>query len=210
MPTVNANRRPARVKPVPRMTYEQFLEWMDEDIYAEWVDGEVQFMSPAGDTHQVLMFSLARVMAEYLETHPIGEVRLAPFQMKLPKVRRGREPDIMFIANDNLGRIGKVYLEGPADLAVEIISPESRLRDKGEKYAEYEIEGVREYWVIDHEEQRVDFYVLSDERRYERRKVNSDGIYHSAVLPGFWIKTGWLWQSPPPTMQQVRAEWGTP
>lgn len=28
-----------------KMTWEKFLEWMDEDIWAEWVNGEVIVMS---------------------------------------------------------------------------------------------------------------------------------------------------------------------
>ena len=32
----------------------------------------------------------------------------------------------------------KTHLDGPADLVVGIISEESRLRDRGEKFAEYE------------------------------------------------------------------------
>src|SRR5206468_2496552 len=35
-------------RPVPdvRMTEQQFEEWCDEDVKAEWVDGEVVLMSP--------------------------------------------------------------------------------------------------------------------------------------------------------------------
>ena len=33
------------------MTYEQFLNWMDEDTRAEWVDGQVILMSPASYVH---------------------------------------------------------------------------------------------------------------------------------------------------------------
>ncbi|HDN80831.1 MAG TPA: Uma2 family endonuclease, partial [Chloroflexi bacterium] len=29
------------------MTYEEFLDWADEDTLAEWVDGEVVMYSPA-------------------------------------------------------------------------------------------------------------------------------------------------------------------
>ncbi|MFQ5793902.1 MAG: Uma2 family endonuclease [Candidatus Bipolaricaulia bacterium] len=47
---------------------------------------------------------------------------------------------------------------------IEIISPESRLRDRGEKFAEYEMGGVQEYWLLDPEEKRVDFYMLRDGR----------------------------------------------
>ena len=38
----------------PKMTYEEFLAWADEDTLAEWVDGEVVMTSPASNRHQDL------------------------------------------------------------------------------------------------------------------------------------------------------------
>lgn len=98
-------------------------------------------------------------------------------------------------------------MDGPADLVIEIVSPESVLRDRGEKYAEYEAGGVREYWIIDAEAKRADFFVLDSEGRYQRATPDADGKYGSAVLPGFWIKIGWLWQTPLPPVRQVLREW---
>ena len=42
-PPLLANGRPV---PAERMTYEQFLEWLDDETHAEWVDGRVVPMSP--------------------------------------------------------------------------------------------------------------------------------------------------------------------
>ncbi|GIV21053.1 MAG: hypothetical protein KatS3mg023_2804 [Armatimonadota bacterium] len=33
--------------PPERMTLEEFLQWADEDVWAEWIEGEVRFLSPA-------------------------------------------------------------------------------------------------------------------------------------------------------------------
>ena len=131
----------------------------------------------------------------------------APFQMRLAELERGREPDLLFVAKANLARLRPTYLDGPADLAVEIISPESVLRDRGTKYAEYEAGGVREYWVIDHEQQRTDFFRAGANERYQRAQPNADGIYRSAVLPGFWINVGWLWQDPTADPAHCPAAW---
>lgn len=75
--------------------------------------------------------------------------------MKTGPTLPGREPDLLFLARENLDRLKAPYLEGPADLAVEIVSSESRLRDRGEKLAEYEAGGVREDWILDPGQQRV-------------------------------------------------------
>ena len=36
-----------------RMTYEEFLAWADEDVRAEWKDGEVTIQLPPKNPHQV-------------------------------------------------------------------------------------------------------------------------------------------------------------
>lgn len=198
---------PERRPPPGPLTYEQFLEWADEDTYAEWVGGEVVPLSPASEEHQALSIFVTRLLAEYAEEHDAGRVLTAPFQMRLPTVERGREPDVLFVTTPNLARLQRTFLDGAADLAVEIVSPESVLRDRGEKYAEYEIEGVREYWVLDPEARRADFFVLGGDGRYERRPPDAGGLYHSPVLAGFWVSVAWLWQRPLPPLRDVVREW---
>ena len=190
------------------MSYAEFLEWCDEDALAEWVDGEVIMASPASAVHQILVGFLLKVLDTYAEQHELGQVIAAPFQMKTGPELPGREPDLLFIARENLDRIEGVYLDGPADLAIEVVSPASRLRDRGEKLAEYEMGGVREYWVIDPEEQRADFYVLAADGRCERRWTGEDGIYPSEVITGFRLRESWLWQQPLPKALSALREFG--
>jgi Uma2 family endonuclease len=85
----------------------------------------------------------------YVTARTLGVIFTAPYQMRLHQPPRGREPDILFVAQSNLGRITKQYLDGPADLVIEVISPEISGRDRGDKFYEYETAGVREYWLID-------------------------------------------------------------
>ncbi|GIV21725.1 MAG: restriction endonuclease [Armatimonadota bacterium] len=180
-----------------KITYEQFLEQIDEDTLAEWVDGEVVSLSPASLEHQLVSDWLLRYIGAFLDKYPMGVAVSAPFQMRLLRSERGREPDLIFVANQNLHRLHDTYLEGGADLVVEITSPESLLRDRGEKYAEYELEGIPEYWVIDPDERRVDFFVLGADGRYVRRYEDAEGIYHSEVLKGLRLPVRWLWERPP-------------
>lgn len=183
-------------EPKMRMSYEEFLEWCDEDTWAEWVDGEVIVLSPASARHQDLADFLVSVLRIYTEARDLGVVRSAPFQMKL---ERGREPDVLFVAREHLDRLKENYLDGPADLVIEIVSPDSVERDRGSKFVEYETAGVREYWLIDPLRERAEFYRLDEEGFY--RPVSPDdveGVYRSQVIPGFWLKVGWLWQEPLP------------
>lgn len=188
------------------MSYEEFLAWCDEDTWAEWVDGEIVIMSPASDPHQDLADFLIAVLRIFVEAHGLGWVRSAPFQMRLPSLARGREPDILFVRKGRVDLVQKTYLDGPADLAVEITSPESLLRDRGEKFAEYELAGVQEYWLLDPEHKRADFYVLDADGRYRLAAVGDGGVYRSQMVQGFWLKVAWLWQDPLPKVLEVVRE----
>lgn len=189
----------------PRMSWEEFLEWADEDTYAEWVDGEVVCMSPASRRHQRIARFLTASLQAYAEEHQIGEVMPAPFPMRLG--RSGREPDLLFVARQHLDRLQPTHLSGPADLAVEIVSPESRTRDRRDKLREYEREGVREYWLIDPERNQAQFYLLDASGTYRESAVEN-GVFHSAVLAGLWLRVDWLWQEPLPPLLSVLREWG--
>ncbi|MCS7219906.1 MAG: Uma2 family endonuclease [Anaerolineae bacterium] len=189
-----------------KITYEEFLAWADEDTWAEWVDGEVIMVSPASRLHQELAFFLGRVIGLYADLYALGKVLLPPFQMKL--ARSGREPDLIFIASQNLERLREAYLDGPADLVVEIVSPESIGRDRGEKFYEYEQAHIPEYWLVDPEVRRAEFYQLGVDGLFHLVPPDSEGIYRSASLPGFWIRVSWLWQNPLPMVEDVLLEIG--
>ena len=120
--------------------------------------------------------------------------------MKTGKNLPGREPDILFVANEHLDLVKKNHLAGPADLAIEIVSPDSLTRDRGDKFVEYEKGGVKEYWLIDPIRESADFYYLEN-GVYRPITVSADGIYQSKVLAGFWLRVEWLWQEPLPPLR---------
>lgn len=198
----------APATPPLKMTYEEFLAWADEDVSAEWVNGEVIIMSPASTRHQQVAFFLSAILQHFVEAYSAGIILGAPFQMKIATHLSGREPDILFISNQNIGRLKDTYLDGPADLVVEIISPESRARDRGDKFYEYEQGGVREYWLIDPIRKQAEFYVLgASDGIYRAAPTGGDGLYESDVLKGLKLKVEWLWQEPLPTLLSVLKEW---
>jgi Uma2 family endonuclease len=190
------------------MTYEEFLEWCDEDTLAEWTDGEVIMYSPASDRHQDLADFLTSVLRIYVEGHGLGWVRSAPFQMKTGPDLPGREPDVLFVAGEHLNRLKETYLDGPADLVIEIVSPESGPRDRGEKFYEYESGGVAEYLLIDPQRQQAEFYQRGDQGRYHPVFPDDAGRYHARSVPGFWLDVSWLWQAPLPSPIRAVGEIG--
>lgn len=185
-----------------KMTYEEFLAWADEDTLAEWVDGDVIMTSPASAQHQRMADFLNHVIDLFVQSRDLGIVLSAPFQMKL---ENGREPDLLFVKREHLDRLNPTYLEGPADLVVEIISPESVGRDRGEKFYEYAQGGVPEYWLLDPQRQQAEFYRLEDDY-YVLTFSGYEGRYEALMLPGFWLDVTWLWQDPRPSPLRVLAD----
>lgn len=190
----------------PNSTYKEFLEWADEDTLAEWVDGTIEMTSPASLKHQEILTFLTTLIGGFVEFSDIGVIIPPPFQMKLPK--SGREPDLIFVAKNHLERLKKTFLDGPADLAVEILSPESSKRDRETKLKEYAEGKVLEYWLIDPIENKATFYHLEATNKYEVVKPDSEGKYYSRELKNFWLRPDWFWQQQLPNVQKTLLEIG--
>jgi Uma2 family endonuclease len=195
-----------RIPPKEKMSFEEYIEWLDEDMRAEWVNGRIEIMaSPASFGHQDVGGFLYSILRAYLESKDLGRLVLAPYVMRLAAIARGREPDLIFVQKDRVHLLTRHYLDGPADLAVEIVSPESNKRDRKVKFAEYQVAGVREYWLIDPDKQTAEFYQLDDDG-YELAALDEEGFYHSHVIAGFTLRVDWLWQTPMPATLDVLRE----
>jgi Uma2 family endonuclease len=201
----------AAVPPSRRMTEEEFLAWCDEDTRAEWVEGEVVMMSPASTEHTRLVSFLSSVLEAFAERHELGEVLGPESQIRLPEPPSRRVPDLYFISKARLGLVQKNHFEGPPDLCIEIVSPDSEARDWREKYLEYEAAGVKEYWVIDPASEHVEVYTLAEQEdgppKYER-VPEQQGAIVSTVLSGLRLPTEWLWTETRPKMLEAIEKLG--
>lgn len=183
-------------------TFEEYLDLYAAD-FAEWLDGVVIKMSPVTRRHDLLGRWFALLFTAYLERTDEGELLQAPMVMKLSDKKRGREPDLQIVLVAHVDRIKDTYVDGPADLVVEIVSEESMERDRGAKFKEYEQDGVPEYWIVDYIHKESLFYVLNAAGVYESHLPDENGIYHSTVLSHLQLPVALLWQDPLPTMQDI-------
>ncbi len=189
------------------MSYEAWRTQIDESKQSEWVDGEAIIFMPPNRKHQDVATFLTTLLRNFVDHFQLGEVIAAPFEMRPNPFGNAREPDILFVATENLSLFDDQRLTGPADLLVEVISPESVNRDTERKFTEYEAAGVREYWIIDPRagREQAQFFVLDAAGNYQAAPVEG-GIYRSAVLDGFWLKVDWLWPGRQPAPVSVFAE----
>jgi Uma2 family endonuclease len=106
------------------------------------------------------------------------------------------EPDVVYVTAARLHLAEERALNGAPDVAVEIVSRDSRRRDNEDKRDLYERSGTAEYWIIDPGRRRADFLRLA-RGRYKPVALEKD-IFTSRTIPGFWLDVGWLFVRPLP------------
>lgn len=78
------------------------------------------------------------------------------------------------------------------------VSPESVARDYGDKFAEYEQAGVREYWIVDSLRLECRFHRLQSEGYYATVLPDDNGDYRTPLLPNLVVNVDSLWLDPLP------------
>jgi Uma2 family endonuclease len=212
MPELEETKRAAELangptSPRRRMTEDEFVAWCDEDVRAEWVDGEVIEMSPASTRHNRLFVFLVRLLKDFAERRDLGDVFGPELLIRFSGLRQCRLPDLMFVSKDRLHLLHATHFEGAPDLVMEIVSVESTERDWQQKYVDYQAVGVHEYWVIDPLQKRLGAYALDAAGTY-REIPETEGRVSSAVIPGFFLKSEWLWQEHLPAALDALREMG--
>jgi Uma2 family endonuclease len=170
---------------------EEYLAKYAHDHY-EWDNGELIKMSPATNQHNIVLIFLTYLFGAYFRYRPVGIFQIAPFLMRVDSIGLKREPDMQIILNDNPGQFTETAMLGPADICIEIVSPESMDRDYGTKLRLYEQAGVKEYWVLDYIRTSTHFYRLNDEGLYILQSPEG-GVYETPLLPGLRIDIAALW-----------------
>jgi len=84
---------------------------MKEDIRAEWVDGEVIVMSPNSYEH-VALFRFLTFLLHGLPSRAISGSHGSELFVRLPKQRRRRLPDILFVSAARRDLFRKAHFEG--------------------------------------------------------------------------------------------------
>jgi Uma2 family endonuclease len=192
---------PAVEAPVPapvkrRYTYEELVAELPETNQpCELWDGEL-IMSPAPSFyHQEIVLGFYRRLHEWVSRRKLGKAIAGPIDMVLSP-HRVTQPDVAFIAEARLGIVART-INGPVDLAAEVVSLGDRGRDRIEKRDLYEQYGVKEYWLIDPEAKTVEVLYLESGRYQLFMRCTPGQTACSKLLPGFEIEVQPLFQTEP-------------
>lgn len=182
------------------MTYEEFEALPREGMITMLLDGEYVVAPSPKPKHQRLIDRIYLELGNFIRTHPLGEVLLAPLDVVLSKeAARVIQPDIFFLGNEKLGRLGDAELiQGMPDLAIEVLSGDTNKYDRGKKlqyYAEY---GVPELWHVHQKRPCIEIFRSTGPESLAKAQdaVPGDRLA-TPLLPGFELDVAALFQGLP-------------
>ncbi len=176
-----------------RYTFADCLTW-GEDERIEIVDGEAVMMAPPTTAHQLISGEMFRQLANYLEGKKCRAIP-APFAVRLfekdgdspEDVDTTVEPDISVVCDSS--RLDKHGCKGAPDMVVEILSPSTQRHDRLVKLGLYQRARVREYWIVNPEDQTVQVMLLDDGGVLQLHEVyDRQSVAKVNVLDGCFIE----------------------
>ncbi len=190
-----------------KLSYEEYLALPDDGRIVEWVNGEIITHMPATPLHQNVVIFLIKLLSNYIDRLNLGHLLAAPVEVRLWPNGPAREPDVLFIGRERLAQLTERRFEGGPDLVVEVVSTGSLTIDPVDKFLAYEQANVSEYWIIDPRphQQQADFYIRDAGGRFAAAPLDDEGVFASAVLPGFRLNVAWLWQEELPDAERITA-----
>lgn len=162
-----------------------------DDIYdlpdgerAELIDGKIYYMAPPSRKHQRITMELSTIINNYIKsTNGSCEVDIAPFAVFLNADDKNYvEPDISVICDKN--KLNDKGCVGAPDWIIEVVSPGSRTIDYTTKLFKYRTAGVREYWIVDADKNRVMVYTFDVDGMNEYSFTDNIPV---TIYPGFFI-----------------------
>ena len=151
-----------REEVAPYLSSKQQGEYTLEDYYAipdeyrvELIDGVIYDMATPTVAHQIVLFVIGMRLVDYIERKKGKCIMLqAPMDVQLDCDNRTMlQPDVSVTCNRDKLKKRNVY--GAPDLVVEILSPSTRKKDMTIKKEKYEKAGVREYWMVDIDNEKI-------------------------------------------------------
>lgn len=173
------------------VTYDDYVEFPDDGKRYEIIDGDVHVTPAPGPEHQKVVLKLAKVLDDHVESHDLGDIYIAPFDVVLD-LTNVVQPDIIFVAKANAHRIGRA-LEGAPDLAVETLSPSTRRRDRTVKRLAYESHRVPYLWFVDPENRSVEELTLTKGKYRVTAKLEGAAVFEPRAFPGLEIPLAKVW-----------------
>ena len=158
---------PSTVKILPHYTYDDYCRWEGR---WELIEGIPYAMSPAlSPRHQLISATILRELGIILQKAGCKKCKVYNFiDVKIAEDTI-LQPDALIVCKD----IQKPFLDFPAALVVEILSPSTALKDRNTKFNLYEEFGINYYIIIDSDKKEIECYKLSETQQYRQEVLNT-------------------------------------
>ena len=152
---------------------------LPEGTRAELIDGQIYSMAPPSRRHQEIVGTLYRKIADYIDSRSGScKAYIAPFAVFLNENDKNYvEPDISIVCDKS--KLNDRGCTGAPDWIIEVVSPSSRPMDYMTKLFKYRSAGVREYWIVDPEKNRILVYDFD-------REETGDYTFSDSVRAGIY------------------------
>ncbi len=163
----------------PPKTLLEVYKSLPEGTNVQLIENNLVILSPLKDIHQKVLDKIYRRLGNLIEEKVLGETRTAPYDVYLDEFNV-YQPDIIFIAGKNIGKINEDGLHGAPDMVIEILSSRTAKEDKNRKKNVYERCGVKEYWIVDPVTKKTSGFSLVNEAFVTL--ASETGIIRSVLL----------------------------
>jgi Uma2 family endonuclease len=181
-------------------SYADYLQWKFKERL-ELIRGSIFQLSAPNTNHQIVSGELYFQLKLFLKAKPCN-VFTAPFDVRLPRpgktadnlIKTVVQPDICVVCDES--KIDAKGVCGAPDLVIEILSPGNSKHEVRTKFELYEESGVREYWLINPEEENIFVYLLDENKKFSFGKTYAGGdIISSTAVAGFTIDVEQLFKN---------------
>ena len=149
----------------PYYTYDDYCQW--EGSW-ELIEGMPYAMSPAPvPAHQSVSTLLSFEFVKALKKCKKCKI-FQPLDWKITE-DTVVQPDLLIVCN----KIEKKFLDFAPELVVEILSPATASKDRGEKMELYQLQKVKYYLIVDPQFKKLEIYQYMD-TQYEPVSINPD------------------------------------
>lgn len=167
------------------LSYEDFLKLAEgSERRFEYIDGEVHALTSPSFDHQAVIMELAQLLYRHFEGEKCRPLT-APLDITLSveKSKSVVQPDLVVICDtENIDKTR--HYSGVPDLAVEVLSASTRMKDMVKKLNLYLCGGVKEYWIVNPFRREIYTYLFEEDDVKDYRVYKGGEILKSAIFDG--------------------------
>lgn len=163
--------------------FDFFSARIGEYPWLELSDGRLIEKAVPTFLHATLVRLIFLELQLFVTEHKLGIVYLDGTEFRISETKV-RYPDVLFVCNENAGKHEPKGVNA-VDLAVEVLSPSTRVEDLGAKRVDYAAGNVQEYWLVDPDMQQVTVLKLKGGAYAVHGKYKCGEKAQSALLKGF-------------------------